>query len=49
MRVGQELPQGDPGDEGNSLDGREGFRVKRGCLRGPIQISLKSFVHQGFF
>ena len=26
MRVGQEFHQGDPGDEGNSLAGREGFR-----------------------
>lgn len=48
MRVGQELPQGDSGGEGNSLDGREGFRVKRGFLGGPIQMSLKSFEDQGF-
>ena len=48
VRVGQELLQGDSGDEGNSLDGREGFRVKQGFLGGPIQMSLKSFEDQGF-
>ena len=36
VRVGQELHQGDPGDEGNSLDGREGFRVKKRLLGGCI-------------
>ena len=54
MRVGQELHQGDPGDEGNSLAGREGFRrlylggLPAFCESGVLFVAYFFWLHWVF-
>ena len=45
--MGQELHQGHPGDEGNSLDGREGVQGEEEVVRRLYLGGLPAFCESG--